>query len=138
MRDSFVFDRNIWEAIKRLPNEDKLEVLKVIIEYGLNGTDCNSESAVANAILIMSKKRIDRGNHFLDGQYGRHSSEYNAWRKAVFDRDDYTCQRCKIRGGRLNAHHMKEYSKYPQLRYDIRNGITLCEKCHKEVHKREK
>lgn len=138
MRDSFLFNRNIWEAIKKIPDEDKMETLRVIIEYGLDGTSVDSKSNIANAILIVSKQYIDRGNHFLDGQNGRHSSEYQAWRRAVFERDNYTCQYCGVRGAKLNAHHMKEYSKYPQLRYDIDNGITLCKKCHKEVHKREK
>jgi 5-methylcytosine-specific restriction endonuclease McrA len=64
---------------------------------------------------------------------GRLSSDYRKWRKAVFERDDYTCQRCKVRGGILHADHIKPYAKYPQLRYDLGNGRTLCLDCHKKT-----
>lgn len=66
----------------------------------------------------------------------RSSADYTNWRKAVFERDEYTCQRCKKKGGNLNAHHIKKWSKHPSLRYEISNGLTLCKICHKEVHKK--
>jgi hypothetical protein len=65
---------------------------------------------------------------------GRHSPEYDEWRTAVFERDDYTCKDCGQRGGELNAHHIKEYAKHPKQRLDVSNGITLCLDCHKARH----
>ncbi len=56
-----------------------------------------------------------------------------AWRKAVFERDNYTCQKCNKRGGNLEAHHKKPWADFPKLRYVIANGITYCYPCHKEV-----
>jgi len=56
--------------------------------------------------------------------------QYNEWRKAIFEYDNYICWICEERGGDLNAHHLKEFSKFPKLRYVVVNGITLCEKCH--------
>jgi DNA-directed RNA polymerase subunit RPC12/RpoP len=67
----------------------------------------------------------------------RHSTQYQTWRKAVFERDNYTCQDCAIRGGTLNAHHIKSFKKYKDLRYDINNGITLCKKCHGMRHRKK-
>lgn len=57
------------------------------------------------------------------------------WRKKVFDRDNYTCQNCLDNtGGNLVAHHLYSYADNELVRYDIDNGITLCEKCHKKFH----
>lgn len=56
--------------------------------------------------------------------------EYQDWRKSVFERDDYTCQSCNIRGGYLEADHIKPWSRHVELRYEISNGRTLCRKCH--------
>ena len=67
------------------------------------------------------------------------SFEYGEWRKYVFERDDYTCQECLERGGRLNAHHILPYRDYSDAEYslDVDNGITLCVDCHDKVFWKE-
>lgn len=57
--------------------------------------------------------------------------EYKVWRRAVFIRDDYTCKICGVRGGRLEADHIKDWKNHPSERFDINNGQTLCKNCHK-------
>jgi len=61
----------------------------------------------------------------------RSSYEYIQWRKAVYKRDDYTCQQCNQRGGRLEAHHLRQFATHTELRLDVNNGITLCKLCHR-------
>lgn len=68
----------------------------------------------------------------------RESALYKKWRVQVFERDKYICQSCGKIGGKLNAHHIKPFSVYPELRLDIDNGITLCKECHIELHKKER
>lgn len=66
----------------------------------------------------------------------RRSVEYKVWRTAVYERDNYTCQWCKKKeevSGKLNADHIKAFSLYPKLRFEVSNGRTLCITCH---HKR--
>jgi 5-methylcytosine-specific restriction endonuclease McrA len=61
----------------------------------------------------------------------RGSARYAAWRRQVFERDNYTCQFCEKRGGRLHADHIKPFSTFPELRFDVSNGRTLCAPCHR-------
>lgn len=81
-------------------------------------------------------------NHYVDGRnkerrYERNVEmgrlEYRLWRTSVFERDNYTCQFCGVRGGKLSADHIKPYSLFPDLRLDINNGRTLCWECHKNT-----
>lgn len=55
------------------------------------------------------------------------------WRDQVLKRDDWTCQFCGKRGGRLEADHIKPYSFFPDCRWDVENGRTLCRPCHKKT-----
>lgn len=66
----------------------------------------------------------------------RSSGEYAQWRTQVFERDKYTCQKCGQKGGSLNAHHIKPFAKFPDLRLELSNGQTLCESCHKKIHRK--
>lgn len=61
----------------------------------------------------------------------RSSDKYKQWVQDVFIKDSYTCQCCGDNvGGNLQAHHIKNFSTYEDLRFDINNGITLCDLCH--------
>lgn len=61
----------------------------------------------------------------------RNQVEYKLWREAVFKRDNWTCVFCFVKGGTLNADHIKPFAYYPELRFALDNGRTLCVSCHK-------
>jgi hypothetical protein len=64
----------------------------------------------------------------------RHSKEYRIWREAVFERDNWTCIWCFKKGVELNADHIKQWAYYPELRFAIDNGRTLCVSCHRTTY----
>jgi 5-methylcytosine-specific restriction endonuclease McrA len=61
-------------------------------------------------------------------------SEYKIWRLEVFKRDNHTCQMCGAKQAFLHPHHIKSYTHFPELRYEVDNGTTLCVDCHKKLH----
>lgn len=62
--------------------------------------------------------------------------DHRVWADAVKERDGYRCQnpRCNNRAGIMHAHHIYNYADFPEMRYEVSNGITLCEPCHTEFH----
>ena len=60
--------------------------------------------------------------------------EMTSWKNFVFNRDKFTCNHCQKVGGKLHAHHKAPYSLFPELRWELNNGMTLCESCHKKLH----
>lgn len=65
----------------------------------------------------------------------RSSKEYKEWRKAVYERDNYTCIFCGVKGDgkNLNADHILPFAIHEDLRLEISNGRTLCIECHKKT-----
>jgi len=73
---------------------------------------------------------------------------YRQWRSNVFTRDNFTCQECGKKDCKLNTHHKKSFNSILQKYeittmeealecselWNINNGITLCEKCHINIH----
>jgi hypothetical protein len=65
----------------------------------------------------------------------RKTPEYHSWRMQVYERDEFSCKLCEDdKGGNLIAHHLNGYDLFPEDRYRVSNGLTLCEKCHKKFH----
>lgn len=88
---------------------------------------------------IGEANRGERSAHWKGGitptnKLIRTSARYREWRKSVFQRDNWTCVLCGRRGkGDLHADHIKQFALYPELRFEISNGRTLCVKCHKST-----
>ena len=58
--------------------------------------------------------------------------KYKVWRDKVLKRDEYKCQHCGTfnKKDKITVHHIFKWWKYKNFRYDIRNDITLCRRCH--------
>lgn len=63
-------------------------------------------------------------------------AEYKEWRLSVFIRDSYKCVVCGV-GGKLQVHHIYNWADYPELRYEVSNGVTVCSKHHPRGRKKE-
>lgn len=132
MRNQFTFYREYHEAIKKLNRKsDRVLLVSAIVDYSLDRISPSLPNRLRNVFESL--------RHMMDADFKsaadiRRSAEYKEWRKAVFERDNYTCQLCGVRGVKLNAHHKKPFAFFPDQRTVIENGITLCERCHKKVH----
>lgn len=85
--------------------------------------------------LSLAHKRGSQHHSWRGGKKRARSGdfEYRLWRTKVFERDDYTCQCCKLRGVYLEPHHIQSWAQFPELRYELSNGLTLCKECHKQT-----
>lgn len=63
----------------------------------------------------------------------RRGWQMTAWAKAVKRRDGRKCVECGSTAS-LHAHHVKPFVTYPEGRYDVANGVTLCQRCHVALH----
>lgn len=84
-------------------------------------------------LYIGDKNPCWRGGITPKNKRIRNSEEYQQWRMHVFNRDDYTCQMCGLRGVELHADHVMPFSQYPDLVFEILNGQTLCVECHSKT-----
>jgi len=66
----------------------------------------------------------------------RKTREIKEWKKKVLKRQNWTCQKCDKRGGRLEVHHIENFSSNGDKRALLKNGIVFCKKCHTKFHKR--
>ena len=117
------------------------------ISKGLMGKKLSVEHRLA---LSVSHLKEDTVYNFTNNV--RRNVRYSEWRKTIFERDDYTCQICGIRGGKLHVDHIKMLSTIVrelevklgrQLTlldalqskeiWDLENGRTLCVPCHKKT-----
>lgn len=147
-KKSFLIHIDSLDVLEHLSNEQAGQLLKAFKSYHL-GEQIKLDSMLNIAFVPFknqfkndAKKSRCGENHWNwkggiteESHALRCSAEYANWRIMVFARDKYTCMECGNVGGILNAHHIKKFSEYPELRFDIDNGLTLCEECHREIHR---
>lgn len=86
--------------------------------------------------LAGANNSLWKGGITLEVRKIRTSLEYKLWQDSCLSRDGYVCQKYGTVGGKLNVHHVLNFSSYPELRFAIDNGVTLSEKAHKEFHRK--
>lgn len=87
--------------------------------------------------LKNKKKILDRHREYSrrTGIYRwRSLGKYETWRQSVYTNANYTCQQCGATNCKVIAHHIKPAKEYPELRYDVNNGLCVCKECHHKIH----
>lgn len=74
-----------------------------------------------------------KGGITSENEQARKSLEYKKWHKAVLERDWFQCQECGYKGREIEVDHIKPFYLYPELRFEIDNGRTLCKPCHRKT-----
>lgn len=132
---------------KKLSEQHKINIGKGMI--GKNKGHKHSENTKIKIGLSRQKYKGKnapnyKGGITVLGELIRTSFKYRQWRSDVFTGQDFTCQDCGIRGGDLEAHHIKSFSdiiKENNIKtleqalnceelWNINNGQTLCKNCH--------
>ena len=83
---------------------------------------------------VLKKLRCKRPKAAGENNHKWVGGTHRYWINKCFERDNFTCQDCKIQfleKGLLDVHHLKSKSRYPELKFDVNNGITLCPNCHR-------
>jgi hypothetical protein len=147
-----------------LSHKGKIQSIETRKKIGIS----NSKSQKGKKLSIVHKKNISSAhlksglkppvikgekNHLWKGgitplvKIIRQCFKMRQWRSDIFSRDDFICQDCGMRGGILNAHHIKRFSiilKENNIKtledalmceelWNINNGKTLCKKCHNKI-----
>jgi hypothetical protein len=106
-----------------LSNKGKIRSLEMRNKISQSKKGQNSGEKAYQWIKDRTKLKTDREQAY--------DSRYRYWMNQVKNRDN---RKCKISNkdceGRLEAHHILTWSEYPELRYNIDNGITLCKFHH--------
>lgn len=124
--------RKISESRKGMKFSDET---KMRIGASSKGRKWTEETRIKQSELRKGEKsHLWRGGITPINNKIRQSLEYKLWRSLVFKRDSYKCVfGGETHGNRIEADHIKPFAFYPELRFDLDNGRTLCKDCHKNT-----
>lgn len=89
---------------------------------------CSSCSQLSDKNNRWKENKLDRGIYI--------TTEYKMWRKLVFKKYGKNCILCKGTY-RLAAHHILPKREYPELQFNVDNGVPVCHKCHSKMQFKE-
>lgn len=122
------------ESIEKIKENRKGIRASITTEFKKGSTPWNK--GIERADMSGEKHHNWQGGITKESFKIRNSFLYKQWRKSVLERDNYTCQICGEKekvSGKLEADHIKQFAYFPELRFDINNGRTLCKDCHKQT-----
>ena len=109
---------NIWSKGRIWTDEQKIKLKgRPAWNKGLKGYHSGNQNPRWKGGITPTNRKI------------RESFEYRAWRISVFRRDKFRCVKCGNKKN-IQADHIKPFRDYPELRFKISNGQTLCFPCH--------
>lgn len=62
----------------------------------------------------------------------RRNTRYKIWVEKIMEKNNGNCVMCNKKANQ--AHHIKDRIRFPELIYNLENGIPLCKSCHLKVH----
>ena len=139
MRAKALGRKNSPEAIRKMSKTRKDNPLYSGENHPLYGKTRNDMLGEKNPNWTGGGSKLRRGY--------RRVAKYLEWRTDCYERDDYTCQFCKARGGKLNVDHVKPFAliiKENNIKtieqlyaceelWALDNGRTLCISCHRQT-----
>ena len=88
-RNSFIFYKTWWKAIKNLPRDVQGDVLTAIVEYGLTGETTEQLKPITKALLELVKPQIDANNQrFINGSKGGRKDQTETETEPNSNRDE--------------------------------------------------
>lgn len=109
------------------------------IEKCIGATDEDLKTLISYGFLKESEEEYIIVHWYENNGVGetakkRNNYTYRQWRKRILERDK-VCQICGS-DKNLEVHHIKPFAEYTELRTEDRNGVVLCKKCHRDLHRR--
>lgn len=122
------------KGIKGIQDWMNISGLKPGHNRGKKGCQKAWNKGLKNFSLLGDKNHNWKGGVTKINEQIRKSVEYKQWRASVYERDNYTCQICgDNKGGNLQADHIKPFAYFPEIRFNLDNGRTLCKNCHSKT-----
>lgn len=131
------------EKYKGVPLSDETKIK--LSKSHINQNAWNKGKKMKTEVWNKGKKcdNISKENHWNwkggitdENRKIRNSFEYKEWRKKVFNRDKYSCVKCGYRSNKkkdIIADHIMPFCFFPELRFDVDNGRTLCRICDADI-----
>lgn len=123
--------------VNKIKSKIKWSTIKTLVKNGWKPADIEAKynGAVTKEQIYRKKAKWAKEDYYTSDKYAKYRTpQYIAWRTACLRRDNYKCVVCgRGRPAPLQVDHIWSWSKYPEKRYDVENGQTLCIPCHKRT-----